>query len=475
MTLDGHAKKKSKTGENMVFVLAALLLAAAVAAFVFRKKLVKELIGSSLSISFIASAQAQVTLAPPVKREPVFAPLAGENGVIFPRPGFAGFELSATINEMPDSCEEALSPFYLTAFVFSDISDEDLYIQVNKCLKQDFFKAKWVASFGPLQVPLLAGEKKLIEDVFKELKKNQDLADTLKEILSWIKDEGKSKTEAVSLGQASRRLKSLEGRDDIASRSARMAIYAKLGNLGKSREEARAYLDVLPARRFFSLEHSYKDAREIRALTAALLAYAQTRLERSKDFQAFLLKLYGESSEEEREELDSELDLPLGKSAQSLAKSPLIGARHPLAWIRWGFENLDKKTFEKRLDSVLPSKRPGSLAVLAFHTPSSPEKRREFLEAMQSLEGSDAPAERALYFDILENPQWRKVLAGAGRERAPLFKRKRDFYATTFESDKGILFSIYNLYKLGDFQRKHFLKALAVRSYGLPSTQILPL
>ena len=190
-----------------------------------------------------------------------------------------------------------------------------------------------------------------------------------------------------------------------------------------------------------------------------------------------MLKLYSEASEKFKEELEDELDVPNGSSElASIYNSPNFGPKYPLAWMEQAFSNLDSKAFNKAVNSIEIDKNLDTLSSLQIHLPESKERRSNFYKKFIELENSSEPWHNALYFEILGNKDWLRYFSSKKKDGfTPFFKEKREFYKTNTANNIGILFSIYNLYQMGDLQREYFLKLLAIRSHGLPSTQILPL
>ncbi len=97
-------------------------------------------------------------------------------------------------------------------------------------------------------------------------------------------------------------------------------------------------------------------------------------------------------------------------------------------------------------------------------------------KAFQELLKSGDEKKLSLAIEVLENDSWKKYLSSKKDVKVPpIFKLKRNVFTRNVEKNQALLFSIYNLFKLGDFKREHFIKLLALRSYGLPATFLLPI
>lgn len=447
-------------------------MALAIAAFVYRKHLVETLINTEITLNVFPSAMAQPSAIEHSPQTAGFVALASEHSSITPRPGLLGFELQGIVESVPEDCEDAVSPFFLSAFALADISDEDFFIKVNRCLRQNIEGKKWMVSFGPLQVPLTSGEKALVEKVQDKLSRDHKLIDLIDKDLQEMDFADPS-----NISKLAAIVNRLEASDNLLSRIARIYVYSNLGNQGMAEKLAKEYLDKTEYELFFETEYFYKNPEEIGKRLANMLGKAQKRMGKNNFFDAFALKLYGEASETMREAMESELNLPLAKKqVLGIIKSPLIGIESPLAWTWWALENLDKQGQDELFEKVPVSSSSESLQVLRYHYPSTGHRREGFGKAIEKLPSLRLPERGALYFEILKNDEWRKYLTSSnGGKLKPLFRQKREFYTKTFSKDRGILFSAYNLFQLGDFQREHFLKILAIRIYGLPAAQILPL
>ena len=441
----------------------------ALAAFVYRKHLVESIINSR--VSFISSAHAQDPTAQFKKDFSQNLKIVDENASIHANPDVMGFELTGSVEKPAQNCEQALSPFYMTAFILADISNEDTFLMLNSCLRKSLKGMKWVINAGHIQVPITDDEKEVIESIQGELKKHDEILSLIDEKLL---ETDFSKVKSIS--KLTELVNKLEAVDSFSSRAARIFIYSGLGNMGKAQALMNEYLERSGASVYFEQEFFYKN-KELRELVASMLGKAQKRFGRHKVFDAFLLKAYGEASSQSRELLDSEADISLGQSkVMAIIKSPTIGSKTPLAWAWWAAENLGTRKLEKILDTVPVSSSLEAMHILKFYLPASVERRKGFAKAFERLGESKEAAKRNLYLEILENESWKQFyIAKNEHVSQPLFKQKRDFFTTSFNQNNGILYSVFNLYELGDFQREHFLKVLAIRTYGLPSTQILSL
>tara|TARA_Y100000780_G_scaffold232594_1_gene268668 strand:+ start:336784 stop:338088 length:1305 start_codon:yes stop_codon:yes gene_type:complete len=434
-------------------------LSLALSIFVFRKKIVKELIEVSVS-AIMPSAHAQTTgrsADNPLQLQPIESDFA----TITPIPGLLGLELQSKLGELPELCSDIVTPMYLSAFILADINDENFYLKMNQCLRKDMTQKEWVLNYGAIQIPLSKEDKLLIDQVWTKLKETPlNLG-----------------TEKLNLSKTTELLNALDGREDLYTLIAKSFLYSSLGNLGQADKLMKSYLSRSSIHKFFFLEYPYADAKKIRKHLIEMLLALEERFKESKLFKSFLLKLYSEASEKFKEELEDELDVPNGSSElASIYNSPNFGPKYPLAWMEQAFSNLDSKAFNKAVNSIEIDKNLDTLSSLQIHLPESKERRSNFYKKFIELENSSEPWHKALYFEILGNKDWLRYFSSKKKDGfTPFFKEKREFYKTNTANNIGILFSIYNLYQMGDLQREYFLKLLAIRSHGLPSTQILPL
>lgn len=466
---------------------AFIILACALTGFVYRKRIVERFIKATSYISPIGLAHAQsntvINSVPNPAKFSQYQIITHGQASLIPQPGILGFSLRGKIEKMPDTCEETISPFFQTIFILSDITDEDFYLKLNRCLKESSSARSamkiggksWVAAMGPLQIPISSKEKKLIDSIHRRLAKKGRIYELVK---AWLQsgtgDKKTSKAQAIS--KIAQTLEEMEKSESLLSRIAQIGIYADLGNQGKVDALIIPYLKELGDARFFREEYLYMSSDILEQLAKAL-GQAQKKMGKSRMFNAFLLKLYGESSPQMRSFLEDETEISL-KESQLLRviKSPSFGVRYPLVWTWWVMERLGKKKQEELFERVPISSNLENLQILRYTLPLSEERRAGFQLALERLLKRSEPERRALYFDIMKNEKWSRYSSShSDRKGPPLFKLKRDFYSRSFAQERGILFSVYQLFSMGDFQREHFLKVLAVRTYGFPAAQFLPL
>ncbi|MCO4752916.1 MAG: hypothetical protein KC478_00470 [Bacteriovoracaceae bacterium] len=445
--------------------MAVGLLVIAVSAFVFRKKLVSELINSTVSI-VIPSAHAQSS--GPITDEVLkYKELVSKFSTIRPVPGLLGFELQSELEDMPDECSEISSAFFMSSFILADISNENYFLKMNECLREDLSGKKWVLNYGAIQIPLTVKEKLLIDNVWSMLEKQKINLDP--KVVKSAKKAG--------LTKLTNEINNLEKKQDTLSLVSKMSIYSSIGNFGKVDSLAREFIQRNEYFNFFEMEFPYASAATLKKQILTMLETSSKNLQRNKLFNAFILKIHQEASEEMKDEIEDELKVPSSsKELAAFYTSPNLGLNFPLPWLKSAASALDRKSFEKLLEGVNISKTFDSLSILRYYHPLSSDRRAQIFDKFVSLESASEPRLKSLYFEILKNDQWRKYFSSKKQgELKPFFKDKRLFYKKNIENNKGILFSTYKLFEMGDFQRDYFLKLLAVRSYGLPSTQILPL
>lgn len=383
-----------------------------------------------------------------------------------------GFELIGRMEEVLDSCDELTSPYYLGAFVLADINDEDYYLKINNCLKKDIKGKSFVLRFGAVQAPLTKKEKVMVEGVWRGLKERDAYLALINEDL--FKKDFKDKK---NLTFFSKTIDALSSWDHLASLAGRMYVYAGLKNFGKVDKLAKDFLEAPEVFNYYKIEWPYKEAALKFEIIAKLLATVRERIGISRLYDAFLLKVYQSSSPSERDALEDEMDLPLSASRiKKVIFSPVFGSGSSLAWAEWARDNLSQKEAARAFENVPVSVLPKNLSVLKFYSPLTQERRDGMARAFGELLKSKDPKKLSLAIEILENDSWKKYLSSKeGVKTPPIFKLKRKVFDDNIENNRAILFSVYQLFKLGDFRREHFIKLLALRSYGLPATFLLPI
>lgn len=456
-----------------MFLMVGILVLLAALGFIFRKNIVEKIINANIDISIISSAQAQSPkTSDPPQDAPDYLPISNEYAVVSAKPGILGFQMVGELKELPQKCEDAMDVLFLTAFVLADISDEDYYLKVNECMKKDLKGKRWVLGYGAAQIPVTSSEKREIDKIWKSLDKTKELVEIL-DSKSFDLDFGDKK----NLSHFAKTLSRLEGHEGLIADIARIYIFSGLGNQGKAGEIANKYLNQPLYERFYDMEYVYFQSERLREKIAKMLSASKNRFERNIRFDAVVNKLFIEASEDEKDAMDSEMDLPPTRNKMlSLIKSPTLGAQTPLVWMSWGQKNMSPQNFKKALETVAVSTLPENLLALKYFVPESSEKRAAMAKAFMGLLKSKDPKKETLFLEIIKNEQWRKYLASKdGQNVPPVFKLKREHFAKNLDNNRAILFSTFNLLKMGDYQRDRFLKTLAVRSHGLPSTQLLPI
>ncbi|MEX1099435.1 MAG: hypothetical protein WEB87_03345, partial [Bacteriovoracaceae bacterium] len=435
--------------------------------FVFRKRLVEQIINSHISFELISSARAQTAPLGDAYKE-----IKRGASSLIPRPGIMGFQLTGEVGDLPEDCSELLDPFFMSAFIFADISDENYFIKMNECLKKERQTKSWVLRHGAVGFPLSSKEKKFIDQVRKKLADREKL---------WALIQGDlletDFTKDSSLTKLSKVLKSLERWDSAPSTVAKIFIYAHLGNEGRVDSLAKKYLVRNRFQLFYDLEFPYHQAEGVQNRLVSMLKSVSEKLGKNKIFQAFLFKLYNESSLSMKKSLNQNIRIAFSeKEIAPFYDSPVLGGSFPLAWTKWAGENMSQKQLNALFDKIEISSTPEHLYIYRYFYPATSEQKLSAANRIVRLANSSNPLHKNLYFEILKNKDWGKHFSSRqNKDLKPFFRDKRDFYKNNAHQNLALLFSIYNLFKLGDFEREYFLKLLAIGSYGLPATEILPL
>lgn len=350
-------------------------------------------------------------------------------------PTLLGVRFQASVKSMPVDCANVTDPLFMSAFVISDISNEDYYIRANKCLKKEK-KHKAVISFGPLRIPLTEQEKETIEKEWSELKAREKRFAAYEQVEK-LKDE-----EGVFL-KASKLLKELQGGDGLLDLICMAKLHSIVGNLGAMEHYLKIFLETNPFE--YVLRQRFPSNRKEQGLRllSALLESLHHSHRRNIFVKAVMHKVYELSGPQSKQRLSSLFTYGFNfKETNELENSPYLKL---LYLSSWSWIAAREKTFST-----------------------------SHLADFNDFKGLSL-SEKALIFHYIKNEEWKKLSSnGAKAPSLPLFVERRNFYRKNVESGNAALFSLYQLYLLGDIQRSYFIRFLAFHTYGLPSAQILP-
>jgi hypothetical protein len=190
----------------------------------------------------------------------------------------------------------------------------------------------------------------------------------------------------------------------------------------------------------------------------------------------FKFKLIEEANKKLQDKLKSELSTSSVLYLSKLMQSPSLGTHRINIWLAWAFENFPARNLSKNFDSSLEKVKPKDLHNLKYYYVLSPDYREIASSKINELKESKSTFYKSIYYEIMENELWNNLFS----EKLPgfsinLIKEKRKYYQDLVGKGLGGEYVIFKLFEMGDIQREYFIYLLAIKSYGIQSTQILPL
>ena len=370
--------------------------------------------------------------------------------------------------EIPKSCEKINSLSHKFLILYSrDLTKKDKN-KISSCFIEG---GPEIIEFNGIKIGLSAKEKIIYDKASQSISKKvlvQNIIVNKKHIVSKVngKITTKEKLRLFDLD------KKLAKNSLLLSSLIRMNIYLELRLNGKVENLIRNVLSKDFWEDFFLIE-PLLDNEMVERVTLDILVNLKEKFDDQKLLETLVAYISYEASLNFRDKLKDEFDLPDRLSyIQERIQSYNYSLSFPFVWGAWIEKYSSKSELARFLEKTqlytqLKQNRLKSLGMLRSYFPLDKDKRELIVTAYEKLKRIKDSSLVDLRFRLDENEQLKKYLMKKNIETKPMFLEKRKFYRNELEEYKMFNYSIYNLLKLGDLNQDYFIRALALKTYGI--------
>lgn len=379
-----------------------------------------------------------------------------------------GFNLEAYKIISTESCKKINSEKFFISIV---LSSEQINIKkVNECLLANKKMENKLFEYKKIKLWLSKKEINTISEIHILLKKQKN---TYKEILNEKIHIESSKLNSNEKKQVSLFLNKLEPNQSLLSIIYQIYLYQKLQFHGKVESLINSIITKDYVESFFVGDHIDFISDEVNEKIIDMLIEIQENIKDKQLFETLISSISFGVGESLREFIIEEFNIPNKLSyVQTRIKSVYYGTRLPFVWSNWieKFSSteelkiyLEKGDIYKRVLS-----NPKYLATLMSFFPKENKKRKVLVLNYLKIQKSKDLYLKDLSLRLMLNKDFANELINKKiKFKKPTFIQKRNFYKKLLKENKAILYSVYNLLKIGDVKQEYLIYALAVKSYGL--------
>lgn len=352
--------------------------------------------------------------------------------------------------------------------LFSSELDQDDKLKASSCF---IANGKQIISVNGIKYGLSEKQMQAIKKVHKKIKIKST-------ILSFIKGKKhivKRKDGEIPIIEKQRLFK-LDQRLSLNKSSLakliRINFYAELELNGKVESLIRSILNTEYMEEFFELEPILKEQLVQNFIIDVLL-----KLKEKYDDQNLVETLvtylsYG-VSQDFRSKLKDEFEIPDRLSyIQNKIQSYNYALKFPFAWGLWIEKYSSRQELAKYMEKTmlyeqLAQNKIRYLGALRSYFPLDKELRKSILTAYRQLQKTSNKFEQDLLFRLEDNQSFSQYLIKNKVKTKPIFVERRKFFKKQILENNNLMYSLYNLLKLGDLKEEYFIIALALKSYEI--------
>jgi hypothetical protein len=385
-----------------------------------------------------------------------------------PSRSLMGFNLESYKNIETDSCDIINSEeFFVTIVLSSEKLEKN---KINECLLAKKKIENKLFNYKGYKIWLNQSELAIITKTHQLMKKQ---ADFYQKLLVNELDIKSSKISANLKKQVSLLLSELESEQSLFSIIYQIFLYQKLEFHGKVESLINSIVTKDYIESFFLEYHIDLLSDEVNEKIVDMLIEIKEKIKDKQLFESLISSISYGLNENLRDLVIDEFDIPNKLSyVQEKIKSVHYGTRLPFVWSHW----IEKFSSTEELSIYLErgkiykrvSSDPRYLATLISFFPKDKEKRDILISKYVEIKKSENPYLEDLSLRLILNNDFSNELINRKiKFNKPIFIQKRNFYRKLLKQNKAILYSVYNLLKIGDIKKEYLIYALAVKSYGL--------
>jgi hypothetical protein len=379
-----------------------------------------------------------------------------------------GFKLETSKTVTATKCEVIISSKYLIPAI---LNTKDLNIKrINECLLLNKKIQNVLFKFKKINLWLNKNELDKIKEIHSLIESKNS---AYKSILNNKLDINFKKISPAEKSKVYLLLSKLEKNKSLLSKIKQIYLYQKLEFFGKVESIINSIISGEYIESFFIENHSDLISGDVNTNILKMLIAIKEDIQDQKLFDSLLFSISFNVNESLRDLIVNEFDIPNKLSfVQQRIKSVHYGTRLPFVWSNW----IEKFSSTEELKMYLEkgdvyqqiSKDPKYLSVLLSYFPKEKNKREVLISSYLKIKDSINPYLKDLSLRLMMNDQFSNELTNRKfKTKKPFFIQKRNFYRQLLQENKAILYSAYNLIKIGDIKRDYLISILAVKSYGL--------
>jgi hypothetical protein len=261
----------------------------------------------------------------------------------------------------------------------------------------------------------------------------------------------------------------LEQSPNLFSKIVLLSIYNSLNLQGKVNSIINSILSTEFSDQFFLEEYSLSENRELSRSTFDVLKELKDNYGNQLQFDSLVAYLSIHLDPYLKDMFNDEFSIPDRLSfVQEKTQSFNNAKRFPFAWTHWIEKYSSEKELLKFMDQALIYERldgnPELLTGFYSSFPKEESKRNKLGEAFKTLKKSTNLVLKEKAIRSLENEAFFNYLVT--KKMTPLnalFVEKKKIYSLSLKNNTAILYSIFNLLRLGNFEDKYLIYLYASR------------
>lgn len=350
----------------------------------------------------------------------------------------------------------------MLAFIYADISNEDYFINFNRCQSEKAKEAKWILRYENASFYLSQSEYQIISQIHEKIGKNHKYDQvSIEEIEQALL---RKKNTVFTLTQILKRL-NFDSSINILKKA---YMFLNKRNIGAFEKE----IEKLIYKPTYFKSMNYSSSEQVKEYKE-LIKKINKLNPNNKLFNIYLIKELNQVDEEFKAFYTDYIEISQAEYLSNL-NSPRYALVYPDVWIKWAYNHLKPNVFYKQFEKIKFDKLPLSqLISFEYYRGLSDKHLKKYVPTFKKLKNSSKYWERNLFYQIIDNPNLQKDLNKLKTKLVPSISQRRGFYRDSLLEMHSINDNVYSLFSLGDIQYEYFISALAVRSYGLPSTKFL--
>lgn len=383
-----------------------------------------------------------------------------------------GFKLVGDLKKQISGCENFSRPLIMSTFILSSFNEEDLVLKMNDCqrdLAKNNPENKFFLNYGTVRFSINNEEKEVIEKTWAQMKDHYEMYNS---ILKLDLENEKKK----NLTHLNKKLNLYMKYDNFVG-NLMVVFYAQIIKNSGLQERMLSEINKRPLLfEFLRNYYPYHDEISIVKKLTSVIEMIDNDIDKSNAYKLFKIKTSIESNKFFREQNKEIIDLPSFNRMNKMLNSPNYGADYLNVWLPWSLENFPKKRVDKIFEDYIPNSPWKEKYSLKFYYIENPSLRESTFKELNNLYSSNTLEKKVLFFELLSNESWKNYFNDKIKKFSiKSIKEKRKLLQGLLSESIAIDYAIFNLFKLGDFSRKYFIKLLAQKSYGISTTSILPL